>query len=459
MSDFSGKLYVGGISVRSMQGIGQINITATGMAHSVASISSTLLNGQAYSGAIITPFTSNSTSVGSYRFVDGITDLNALITDFDGSPYVQGLQLNMFFNIDYLYDESPVFDAGESVYINNDWQALGNSNNPVLDITTTQNGSIVASGSFTRWADASDTSQSSPRSVGRIARLVPLISEGSLTDSYAAPIVGSSYANNGFNNTVYAARDVTEINPINGYVGSSDRLFIGGDFTKTLNGENVSPGLAYVEGSTIAGNLQHITNADVSFPTLSTIYDIAATNRLRQYSSAINTNYLDGINGTSVAIITSATGVNSKMQYYSIRVRGNASSYPTITIRNDSSARKLYELYQTETGARVVFANNGLDVLVYETITISFQPGNRNVTSNIRGNLIAYIDPTSNFVDWVLLGANNSAGKSTQSYDDYRLNVIGIHAQTQLTVTITYTPRFWSFDASNMFFGSTKAGL
>lgn len=459
MSDFSGQLFVGGISVRSMQGIGQINITATGMAHSVASISSTLLNGQAYSGAVITPFTSNNTSIGSYRFVDGISDVNAFITELNGSPYVQGLQSNMFFNIDYLYDESPVFDAGENVYINNDWQTLGTTNNPVLDITTTQNGSIVASGSFTQWADASDTAQDSPRAVGRIARIVPLITEGSVTDSYAAPIVGSSYANNGFDNTVYAARDVTEINPINGYVGSSDRLFIGGDFVKTLNGENVSPGLAYVEGSTIAGNLQHITNADVSFPSSAAIYDIAATNRLRQYSSAINTNYLDGINGTSVAIITSATGVNSKMQYYSIRVRGNASSYPTITIRNDSSARKLYELYQTETGARVVFANDGLDVLVYETITINFQPGNRNVTSNIRGNLIAYIDPTSNFVDWVLLGANNSAGKSTQSYDDYRLNVIGIHAQTQLTVTISYTPRFWSFDASNMFFGSTKAGL
>ena len=457
MADFSDKSYIGGISIRSMQGVGQININANGLAYNI--MSSTQLSKQAYSGAVIIPFTSDNTSPGRYRVVDGVSDAYALITNENGSPYTDGLKSGMFFNIDYVYDESPVFDVGEVAYTNNDWQPMGTPNNPVFDITTTQNGSIVASGSFTEWADASDTKPNNPRDVGRIARLVPLISEGLMTDSYAAPIVGSSYANNGFDNTVYAARDVTEINPINGYVGSSDRLFIGGDFTGTLNGEKVSPGLAYVEGSTIAGNLQHITNADVSFPTASVIYDIAATNRLRQYNSAINTNYLDGINGTSVAIITSATGVNSKMQYYSIRVRGNASSYPTVTIRNDSSSRKIYELYQTETGARVVFANNGLEVLVYETITINFQPGNRNITSNIRGNLIAYVDPTSNFVDWVLLGANNSAGKSTQSYDDYRLNVIGIHAQTQLTVTITYTPRFWSFDASNMFFGSTKAGL
>jgi hypothetical protein len=167
---------------------------------------------------------------------------------------------------------------------------------------------------------------------------------------------------------------------------------------------------------------------------------------------------LDGINGANLAIITSATQPEQHMQFYSIRVRGNASVYPVIAVRNDLSSRLLYEFFQSETGARIRFSNNGLSVLPYETVVLNMQPGQRSITSSIRGNLISFVHPMSNFVDFVLLGANNSAGKSTQAYDDYRLNVIGVHAQAGLTITITYVPRFWSFDANNLFFGTTKAG-
>ena len=234
---------------------------------------------------------------------------------------------------------------------------------------------------------------------------------------------------------------------------------MGGSFTKTMDSETLSNGMAYVEGSTISGNLQTIVSTELQLPTSASVTKIGYTNRMRVYTSTPMTNILDGINGSNIAIITSSGQATALMQYYSVRVRGNASTYPVITISNAGTHRTLYELYQTDTGARIRFLNNGVSVLAYETITINCQPGRRSISSDIRGNLISYIHPTTNLVDWVLLGANNSAGVRTQSYDDYRTNVIGVLAQTGLVISISYTPRFWSFDANNIFFGTTKAGV
>lgn len=481
ISDFSGTLLSGGYSVQSMPGLGTITISQTGIMRS--SGTATVLAEQLYLGCVVTiynPDTSPMQTEGQYRVIDIFSNFVVQIANIDGSPYTGGLKTNRFFNVVYVYDEYPLLDTGLTTYTNQDWQPMGLTDGPINDVTTTQNGSIIISGNFTSWVDASYIGTTSrynnvKKDVGRVAKITPLIADGRLFDAYASPIVGSSYTNNGFNGSVNLVRDITDINPINGYVGSGDRLMIAGTFTGSRNGESVSHGVAYAEGSTISGNLQTIVNADVIFPVYrnstnvirSQTLAIASTNRLRKYYVNPITNILDGISGSNIAIIhqgfidnsVNISSIESRMEYFSLRIRGNASVYPIIRIRNGGINRIIYELHQTETGARIRFDSRGLNVLAYEEITINFIPGQRSITSNIRGNMISFISPTSNFVDWILLGANNSAGKYTQSYDDYRINVIGIHAQAGMNVTISYTPRFWSFDANNMFFGTTKAGL
>jgi hypothetical protein len=182
---------------------------------------------------------------------------------------------------------------------------------------------------------------------------------------------------------------------------------------------------------------------------------------MRHYDSSINSNILDGINGSNVAVIFDQPVIaNTKMQFSSIRVRGNASVYPIITITNTTSnVLDLFSLIQTETGARILFNNSKLNIYPNEIITIDLRIGKRSITSNTRFNLISYVHPLSNFVDWILIGANSAAGNNTQLTDDYHINVIGIHSDYGLNASISYTPRFWSFDANNLFYGTTKAGL
>lgn len=481
ISDFASASFTGGYSMRSIRGVGLINITSTGIVRGESSGVQPIFNQQLYPGCVITVFSmSNLIPDGQYRVIDIHSDTVIQIANIDGSPYTGGLKSSRNFNIEYVYDEYPLIDTGLTTYTNQDWQPMGLTDGPINNITTTQNGTLIISGSFNSWIDASYVGTNANynavrRNVGNIAKITPLISDGKLFDAYASPIVGTSYNKNGFNGVVNVVQDITDINPINGYVGSGDKLLIGGGFTGSLNNESVTHGLAYAEGSTISGNLQTIVNADIVFPvnrsSLNTIRSqttaIASTNRMRKYYTNPITNILDGISGSNVAIIhhgfsnnsVNVSTIQNKMQYFSLRIRGNASVYPIIRIRNNQLNRVIYELYQTETGARIRFDNAGLKVLAYEEITINLLPGQRSITSNIRGNMISFISPTSNFVDWVLLGANNSAGKYTQSYDDYRINVIGIHAQAGMNITVNYTPRFWSFDANNMFFGTTKAGL
>lgn len=482
---FTGQSYNGGYSMLSVPGLGGAIVSNTGYVTSALNMSytpefpSTLIPNlptkfaeQAVNGAYIWFLDTSPTGLSVDGYVHTVFTNNLMgITAWDGSP--RNLRSNngaYIYSIAYRYDESILWDYGEQVYVNSDWQPFGAHNGQVLDVTTTQNGTIIASGKFTKWSDATDTTNASSRNVGRVARLVPLIANGVIFDAYASPIIGSSYVNNGMNGTAYVTRDITDINPVTGYVGSSDRLLIGGSFTETLDGEKVSPGIVSVEGTTLSGNLQSIVSSDIQFVKIpytigatsvfTEVKNIASSTRLRQYYSNPNTNNLDGINGANIAVITNDTKIERTTQFYSLRVRGNASTYPVMVIRNVVGRTvKVYELLQSETGARIRFSNNGLQVLEYETITINCIPGQRSITSNIRGNMLSFLHPSSNLVDWVLLGSNNSAGKAVQSFDDYRLNVIGVHSETGVIISISYTPRFWSFDANNLFFGTTKAGV
>ncbi|MFN9953507.1 MAG: hypothetical protein ACK55I_10425, partial [bacterium] len=145
------------------------------------------------------------------------------------------------------------------------------------------------------------------------------------------------YTANGVKGSVNAITDVSDINPINGYVGSADKLIIGGKFNQTMNNETLLPSLAIIDGSTLANSMRQATsvdfeNFDQNSNTYATVKKIAATNRLRQYYQNPTTNVLDGINGiNTVVLFDNAISPKTKMQYTTIRVRGNASTYPIIT--------------------------------------------------------------------------------------------------------------------------------
>lgn len=431
-------------------GSGGVYITGGTLAVGLGSANTLVASG------VVTKVTSNSSMTVKFNYWDKINSANFLTGTY-------------YWNYVAAPTETVIKTNGNTAFVNNDWQSLGQQNGFIYALTSLKNGDIFVGGSFTGWSDKSKSSSigtpSAYRSVYRIAKLVINATPNVIAESYASPIVGTSYTNNGLGSDVYAIVDVSDINPINGYVGSGDRIMIGGNFTQTMNGENLLPALGFVEGNTMSNSMRPVVNADVEPLTLNGVtpiaYSIATTNRLRHYSNPITSNILDGINGSNAAVMFNEPVIaNTKMQFTSVRIRGNASVYPIITIANTTSnVLDLISLIQTETGARILFNNSKLNIYPNEIITIDLRIGKRSVTSNTRFNLISYIHPLSNFVDWILIGANSAAGNATQSTDDYHINVIGIHADYGLNASISYTPRFWSFDANNLFYGTTKAGL
>jgi hypothetical protein len=424
-----------------------------------------------------------STAVDWFRVVQVLSDYELIVVGKNGN--FLPITSVSFSSVSYTYvlikqtTETVVFDSGITGYTNPDWQPLGYTNGNITSLNVTPNGDVYAGGAFTQWVKKSSPlpegeGNTTISYVKRIAKMVTGInSQGYLDDAYGVPIAGSSYVRNGFyNGAVYDIVDTSNINPVNGYIGSSDTLMVGGSFTSTADDVTVPSGLAVLPSSSISNTMRQITNADLS--TLNsglvetvTVKRIATTNRLRQYNGLISTNTLDGINGANTAILYNGTvTINHTTQYHALRVRGNASTYPVITIAystqsnlSNNATKSLYSLIQTATGAKIEFTNNELLVYNGEIVTIDLRLGKRSIISNLRGNLANALNPNSNFVDFILLGANNSAGLSTQSYDDYRINVVGVHADAGLSVTFTYVPKFWSFDANNLFYGSTKAGL
>ena len=433
-------------------------------------------------GDIITCY-SGSTAIDYFRVVQVLSDYEIIVVGSQGD--VVPILTVSFSSVSYTYvlikqtTETVVFDSGITGYTNPDWQPLGYTNGNITSLNVTPNGDVYAGGAFTQWVKKSSTvvagdGNASNSYVNRIAKLIiGLNSQGYVNDAYGAPIAGSSYVRNGFyNGAVYDIIDTSNINPVNGYIGSSDTLMVGGSFTSTADDVTVPSGLAVLPSSSISNTMRQIGNADLSALNSGliesvTVKRLASSNRLRHYNGLVSTNTLDGINGSNMAILYNGTvTINHTTQYHALRVRGNASTYPVITIAYSTSSnlsnnatKSLYSLIQTATGAKIEFANNNLLVYNGEIITIDLRLGKRSIVSNLRGNLANALNPNSNFVDFILLGANNSAGLSTQSYDDYRINVVGVHADAGLSVTFTYVPKFWSFDANNLFFGSTKAGL
>ena len=447
-------------------------ITGTAVAGALPAIS-TRFTDQVYPG--VTVFIYSNTGVlaatGIVMKVTSNSSMTIRINYFNSAVYTTGaLPTGSVYYWTYVVtpNESIAKTEGDNAFIGNDWQPLGKQNGYINVIKTTANGDIFVGGKFTKWSDKSQSLLTPTiwRNVYNIAKLVVSIADDTITEAYATPVVGTSYTLNGISGEVKDLEDVSEINPINGYVGSGDKLIVGGNFYSTLNNETLLPNLGYIEGNTMTNSMRPIINTELepiraSDGSLSYALKIAVSNRLRPYNGLINTNVLDGINGSNIAVLfNDPVYAKTKMRFTSVRVRGNASTYPVITIVNPTSnILNLFSLYQTETGARLLFVNSKISLAPNERIVVDLRIGKRSIISNIRGNIISYLHPLSNFVDWILIGANSAAGVNTQSTDDYHLNVIGVHSDYGITVTLAYTPRFWSFDTNNMFFGTTKAGL
>lgn len=462
-------LGLGIITSMVANGVNSIGVI-TGTA--VAGAASTRFTEQVYPGHTVIIYDGFGARVAT-GFVQNVTSNSSMtifISVFDLSSYPSGSLPASSYEWIYVATpyESIVTTSGDNVFVSNDWQPLGKQDGYVNVIKNTINGDIFVGGRFGKWSDKSQSLLTPTvwRSVYNIAKLVISTAGDTITEAYATPIVGTSYILNGIAGEVTDLEDVSEVNPINGYVGSGDKLIVGGNFYKTVNNESLLPGLGYIEGNTMTNSMRPVINTELEPLTTSqgfpgAVKKIAVTNRLRPYNGLINTNVLDGINGSNIAVLfTEPVYANTKMRYTSIRVRGNASTYPVITITNPTqNILSLFSLYQTETGARLLFVNSKITLAPNERIVIDLRVGKRSIISNIRGNVISYLHPLSNFVDWILIGANSAAGVNTQSTDDYHLNIVGVHADYGLTITVAYTPRFWSFDTNDMFFGTTKAGL
>jgi hypothetical protein len=141
-------------------------------------------------------------------------------------------------------------------------------------------------------------------------------------------------------------------------------------------------------------------------------------------------------------------------------VRGNANVYPIFTFTLTANT-SIFEIIQTETGAHIRFDDlyglRGIPVFTGnpEVVTLDTRPGFRSVTSNLRGSLMQFVSPESNFGDFYLLAPFTSQ----VNLDTYRPNTLMIRytvtnsasVQQQPLIDVKYTPRFWSFDASKLF--------
>jgi len=374
---------------------------------------------------------------------------------------------------------------------------------PIFQFVRTQSGDIIAVGNFAYWGLTL---------VQGIARFVPKISlnanNAAVVSTPAVP-AGGSFSLPGIDDAaistwVQTIADASYPSTSGAYAGTGERLVFGGYFDTFTDGRP-SLGLGYLEGSGTASSVRRMVTSDMGLepPTSSANYPVvqrlATTNRQRTYYANNQVNRTDNLVGSTIAAIVtqttnsqftsgnplfrsgyggstsvSTTGVPTSTNV-DVRVRGNANAYPIITIQMQRNT-SFYEILQTETGARIRFDDiYGLRGVVAftaipEVITIDTRPGYRSVTSNLRGSLMQFVTPESNWGDFYLLAAYTSG----ITLDSYRINTLVFRYSTVTTVTsdtyttanntipvvsIQYTPKFWSFDASKLFADSPDSPL
>jgi len=362
-------------------------------------------------------------------------------------------------------------------------------NNPIYQFLRTQAGDILACGAFNVWGATF---------VNGIVRFVPKVGN-SATDNpvvvtAAVPVAGS-FAQPGiadiatFGSYVGTMSDVSYNTMASAYAGTGERLAFGGSFVTFADGR-VSLSMGYLEGSGAASSVRRMITSDLGLepPAASENYPviqkIASTSRSRLYYANNQVSKTDNLIGpTYAALMTQADGSSfssgsavfrtgygpnastntvaiPQMVNVTVNVRGNANVYPIFTFTLTANT-SIFEIIQTETGAHIRFDDlyglRGIPVFTGnpEVVTLDTRPGFRSVTSNLRGSLMQFVSPESNFGDFYLLAPFTSQ----VNLDTYRPNTLIVRysitnsasVQQQPLIDITYTPRFWSFDASKLF--------
>jgi len=154
-----------------------------------------------------------------------------------------------------------------------------------------------------------------------------------------------------------------------------------------------------------------------------------------------------------------------------LEVRGTANPFPIITFTLFWRTT-IFEIVNTESGARIrfdeIYGLRGVSAFsgVTEQITMDFRPGYRSITSNIRGNLMQFVSPDSDLANFYLVAplTTNSTMDTTRTntmlfrYSVYH-DAVGSTTPTVPRITVTYVPKFWSFDVPLLFTDAPDTNL
>ena len=109
---------------------------------------------------------------------------------------------------------------------------------------------------------------------------------------------------------------------------------------------------------------------------------------------------------------------------------GTAKAYPIITA---SGPGQLIQVANLTTDITLYFDN--FTLLDGEVITIDLRPNQKTVVSSFRGNTISFLSQTSRIAEWSLIPGDNLVGVFINN--------------TTASATLTFNPRYWSFDGSD----------
>jgi hypothetical protein len=426
------------------------------------------------------------------------TEVIALVTDtrfpipnvfaaVDDSPYLKVYPYYNSLNSTGVWKDPPQISTGMGPV---SYQA---PDNLIYGFLRTQSGDIIVYGAFNQWGGTFGAT------VNGIGRLVPKITTYTQTQTYvdATPVVpaAGSYTQPGIKvgESVLAMADFSYPPTTGSYSGTGERLLFTGTFAQ-FNDGRYSLGMGYLEGSGNASSVRRMTVSDLGLspPPSSTDYPyinaVTSTNRNRYYYANNQVNSTDNLVGPSAAILitksTNGSDYANNIRYFQsgaggyattasygipqtmvipLEVRGTANAYPVITATLFWRTT-IYEIVNVETGARIRFDElygiRGVAQFsgITETITFDFRPGYRTVTSNIRGNLMQFVSPDSDFSDFYLIAptTTNSTMDTTHTntftfrYTVYH-DTVGSNTPTVPRITVWYTPKFWSFDVPQLY--------
>ena len=118
-----------------------------------------------------------------------------------------------------------------------------------------------------------------------------------------------------------------------------------------------------------------------------------------------------------------------------VNYTGTAEGYPTIKVHGPGNLM----LLRNETTGKIIYfgkgiSNTGLLLNAVETVTLTLERGNITLVSDVRGNLINGILPTSDVATFALIPGDNV------------IQIFILNSTGSTTANLTYVKRYWSID-------------